>query len=255
MTITDVDPSTLQQVVPTGYILCSTPRTGSTLLCSLLSSTHVLGYPESYFREPDEDAWARRFALPTVGQRVRDYQAFVQAARDAATTANGVFAARIMWGSIQRMAAGLEKSSGQTDRAILEEALGRLTFVQLTRDDVVAQAVSWARAEQTGYWQHGDTVSRWPEPDLQQMTDLVGIIRAHTSSWRAWFASNGIEPRELSYEQVVAEPRIAVEGIAARLQVDVPADWRPPSTHVKQADETNERWGTLLRAALARDPE
>ncbi len=225
------------------------------MLCSLLSSTHVLGHPESYFREPDEDAWARRFALPTVGQRVRDYQAFVQAARVAATTANGVFAARIMWGYIQRIAAGLEKSSGQTDLAMLDEALGRLTFVHLTRRDVVAQAVSWARAEQTGYWQHGDTASRWHEPDLRQMTDLVGTIRAHNSSWGAWFASNGIEPHELSYEQVVAEARIAVEGIAARLQVDIPADWRPRLTHVKQADETNEQWATLLRAALTRDPE
>lgn len=242
-------------VVPTGYILCSTPRTGSTLLCSLLSSTDVLGHPESYFREPDEDAWARRFALPTVRQCVRDYQAFVQAVRVAATTANGVFAGRIMWGSIQRMTAGLEKSSGQTDLAMLEDALGQLTFVHLTRDDVVAQAVSWARAEQTGYWQHGDTVSRRPEPDLQQMTDLVGTIRAHNASWRAWFASNGIDPHEVSYEQVVAEPRIAVEGIAARLQVDVPADWRPRSTHEKQADETNEQWATLLRAALTRTPE
>ena len=144
--------STLQQVVAqSGYILCATPRTGSTLLCSLLSSTDVLGRPESYFREPDEVAWARRFALPTAGQRARNYEALVQAVRAFATAANGVFAARVMWGSIERMVLGLEKPADQTDLAMLEGALGRLTFVHLTRRDVAAQAVSWARAEQTGY--------------------------------------------------------------------------------------------------------
>lgn len=83
---------------PAPYLLCGTPRTGSTLLCSLLQSTGVLGRPESYFREPDEVMWAERFGLPTDGRRVRDYFAFAQAARAAGTTANGVFAARIMWG-------------------------------------------------------------------------------------------------------------------------------------------------------------
>ena len=238
-----------------GYILCATPRTGSTLLCSLLSSTDLLGHPESYFREPDEIAWARRFDLPTAGQRVRNYEAFVQSVRAFATTTNGVFAARVMWGSIERMVQGLEKPPSQTDLAELEGALGRLTFVHLTRRDVAAQAVSWARAEQTGYWQNGDTASRWREPDLRQMTDLVGTVRVHNSSWRAWFATNGIDPHELSYEHVVAEPRDAVAGIAARLQVALPADWRPRSPQVKQADETNEQWAKLLRADLTIDPE
>src|SRR5205814_9813031 len=43
------------------YLLCGTPRTGSTLLCGLLRSTDVAGRPESYFRLPDEQAWADRW--------------------------------------------------------------------------------------------------------------------------------------------------------------------------------------------------
>jgi len=53
------------QEPPRSYVLCGTPRTGSTLLCGLLRSTGVLGRPESYFREPDEVAWAARFGLAT----------------------------------------------------------------------------------------------------------------------------------------------------------------------------------------------
>ena len=45
------------------YILCGTPRTGSTFLCALLKSTGVAGIPESYFREPDEPTWATQWGI------------------------------------------------------------------------------------------------------------------------------------------------------------------------------------------------
>src|SRR4028119_2022194 len=130
------------QEPPRSYVLCGTPRTGSTLLCSLLHSTGVLGRPESYFREPDdvawdarvgfateggrgrgatggrgrpgrvfrepgEVAWAARFGFATEGGRVRDYRAFVNAAHSAGASDNGVFGVRIMWGSLERVIEGL----------------------------------------------------------------------------------------------------------------------------------------------------
>ena len=112
-----------------GYVLCGTPRTGSTLLCSLLSSTGVLGHPESYFREADERAWAERLGVPVVGDRVRSYSRFAQAVRAEATTDNGVFAARIMWGSVGRIMEGLGKAPSESDVAVLERTFGPLAFV------------------------------------------------------------------------------------------------------------------------------
>ncbi len=165
------------QKPPRSYVLCGTPRTGSTLLCSLLYSTGVLGRPESYFREPDEVAWATRFGLATEGGHVRDYRAFVSAARSAGTSDNGVFGVRIMWGSLERVIEGLGGVPGESDLPILEEALGPLTFVHLRREDIAAQAVSWCRAEQTGYWQQGDVVAREPHQDIARMGLLMETIR------------------------------------------------------------------------------
>src|SRR4051794_11021098 len=34
-----------------GYLVCATPRSGSTLLCELLTSTGVAGRPAEYFEE------------------------------------------------------------------------------------------------------------------------------------------------------------------------------------------------------------
>lgn len=59
-----------------GYIICATPRTGSTLLRDLLASTRAAGGPDSFFmREIDHHGIAkaqrrRLFALARVLSRV-----------------------------------------------------------------------------------------------------------------------------------------------------------------------------------------
>ncbi|MDE0415807.1 MAG: Stf0 family sulfotransferase, partial [bacterium] len=42
-------------------IVGSTPRSGSTLLCDLLTDTGVAGQPHSYFRREDISWWAEQF--------------------------------------------------------------------------------------------------------------------------------------------------------------------------------------------------
>ena len=85
------------------YLLCGTPRTGSTLLCDLLRSTDVAGRPESYFRLPDEQAWADRWQLPRNGAGAFDYGDYVRAAVVAGSSPNGVFGARVMWGTLEEI--------------------------------------------------------------------------------------------------------------------------------------------------------
>jgi LPS sulfotransferase NodH len=240
------------QEPPRSYVLCGTPRTGSTLLCGLLRSTGVLGRPESYFREPDEVAWAARFGLATEGGRVRDYRAFVNAARSAGTSTNGVFGARIMWASLERMVEGLGRVPGKPDLVVLEEALGSLTFIHLRREDIAAQAVSWCRAEQTGYWQQGDVVTGEPHQDIAQTRLLMETIREHNAAWRAWFDAQGVEPHTVTYEQLADNRRRMIQGIAARLAVELPNDWRPRSPHRKQSDGMNRAWADALRASMGR---
>ena len=240
------------QEPPRSYVLCGTPSTGSTLLCSLLYSTGILGRPESYFREPDEVAWATRFGLATEGGRVRDYRAFVSAARSAGTSDNGVFGVRIMWGSLERVIGGLGGVPGEPDLPILEEALGPLTFVHLRREDVTEQAVSWCRAEQTGYWQQGDVAIREPHQDIPRMELLMETIRTHNAAWRAWFDAQGVEPLSITYEQLVGDRRRVIQGIASKMAVELPSDWRPQSPHRKQADEFNRVWADALRTSMER---
>ena len=188
---------------PLSYLLCGTPRTGSTLLCGLLASTGVAGRPQSYFRQPDERACARRLGVPVAGDGSFDYPSFVRAARTAGSTPNGVFAARVMWGTMHRLVDGLAPAGGRRNLDVLVDAFGPLRLVYLRRDDVVGQAVSWARAEQTGCWQDGDRSLAQPRFDLDQTADLVRTIREHNAGWRSWFAEQGVEPHSVTYEDVI----------------------------------------------------
>jgi len=235
---------------PVSYLLCGTPRTGSTLLGSLLASTGVAGRPESYFREPDEHAWARRLGVAVAGDGSFDYRSFVQAVRRAGSTPNGVFAARVMWGTMHRIVDGLGRAAGRRDLDVLGEAFGALRLVHLRRGDVVGQAVSWARAEQTGYWQDGDRSSAPPRYDPGLIEDLVRTIGEHDAAWSSWFAAQGVNPLPVTYEDVVGNPRQPVQAILDHLDVEVPPGWRPVPRQCRQADAVNADWVRRYRAAL-----
>jgi trehalose 2-sulfotransferase len=239
---------------PWSYLLCGTPRTGSTLLCGLLASTGVAGRPESYFREPDENSWARRLGVPVADDGSFDYRLFVRAVRGAGSTPNGVFAARVMWGTVPRVVDGLGTVPRTSDLDALVDAFGQLRPVHLQRDDVVGQAASWARAEQTGYWQDGDRSLAEPCFDLSQIDDLVRTIREHNAAWSTWFAQQGVAPYPVTYEDVIADPRHAVQGILDHLGIELPSHWRPVPRQHRQADEVSAEWVRRYRAARARPP-
>jgi LPS sulfotransferase NodH len=223
-------------------LLCGTPRTGSTLLCSLLASTGVAGRPESYFREPDEAEWAARFRVPIDSNGAFNYRQFVNGAVRAGSTANGIFGARVMWGTLSRVVEGSRRSPRQSDLEVLREPFGPMLFVHLQRRDRVAQAVSWARAEQTGYWQQGDVASVDPHFDATHIEVLTRTIADHNAAWTAWFAQENVRPHVVTYEDLVANPRATVRGILEHLAVEPPSGWEPASQHVPQADEVNQQW-------------
>ena len=233
-------------------MLFGTPRTGNTLLCSLLASTKVAGRPESYFREADQGQWATRFGVTADEHGGFQYDEFVAGAVRFGSTPNGVFAARVMWGTLPLIVAGLDPHSRErSDLDVLEGALGPLRFVHLQRRDVVSQAVSWARAEQTSYWQPGDEVRAEPRLNLGQVDYLVSTIGDHNAAWRAWFAAQAVQPLDVEYETLVADMGGTVSSILSWVNLRAPADWVPDSPQERHADEINADWVRRYREARA----
>jgi trehalose 2-sulfotransferase len=234
------------------YLICATPRTGSSLLCGLLDSTGVAGHPESWFRAPDEPDWAARW-----GVDASRYGDFVRAAITAGSTPNGVFAARIMWGTLDQVVArlgGVYPELAGRDTDLLDRAFGRIRYVYLRRGDVVAQAVSLARAEQTGVWFETEEIRPRPagEPryDFGLIDEQARLIEEHNRAWRDWFASAGIQPHVVRYEDLEVEPAEVARGVLGFL--GLPADGEIAVRHRRLADELNAEWITRYRAVTHR---
>jgi LPS sulfotransferase NodH len=103
--------------------------------------------------------------------------------------------------------------------------------------------VSWARAEQTGYWQPGDTAESEPHLDIFRIKELVRTVKDHNAVWSTWFVEQRVEPREVVYEDLIDDPAGAtVLGVLACLGLVAPPDWRPRSGLGKQADAVNQGW-------------
>ncbi|SCF24822.1 Stf0 family sulfotransferase [Micromonospora mirobrigensis] len=234
------------------YFVCATPRTGSSLLLGLLESTGVAGRPQAYFRTPDEPLWADRWGLHRDPDGGVDHRDFLAAALATGRTGNGVFGAKLMWGTpaelVARLATVHPDSHG--DLALLERAFGRVRFVHLRRADPLAQAVSWLRAEQTGRWfvggngeisgaAGGGGAARY---DRAAIDGLLATIAAHDAAWRDWFDRHGVRPHPVRYEELAADPVGVTLGVLDFLGLDLPAGRAVTPAHRRQADALNAAW-------------
>lgn len=236
------------------YLVCATPRSGSTLLCGLLESSGVAGHPASYFDprglQEHADSWG--IERPSAG-RIDDV--YLQAALSAGRTPNGVFSGRVMAETLPVLVDDLAAASGPgvTDLELLTARLGRLRFVHLRRLDVVAQAVSWARSLQTHFWHPGeDSVPGGQEPryDEELIGELVARIETLESGWVSWFGAQGLAPYEVTYEELATDPPGTAATILDWLGLEVPTDHQLGTRHQRQADHVNDEW---IRAYQAND--
>ena len=243
-----------------GYIICGTPRTGSTLLCNLLASTKTTGNPDSFYGRKFMSWWAEEWRLPgrdTMGER--DFNiAYLNAAVAAGKGGTGIFGLRLMRENLDELSAILDQVFPQlpSDKTRLERAFGRIFYIHLSREDKLAQAISLVKAEQTGLWHmapDGTEIERLappeePEYDFARINREVQELERYDTAWNSWFAAQGIEPRCIGYETLSANPAAALIGICEALGVQAPnaRDVRPGVA--KLADETSLDWMRRYRS-------
>ena len=134
----------------TSYLVCATPRSGSTLLCEGLTATGVAGRPQEYFeavaatgRPPQPQDYLAglddRGVLEMLGGAappdppphsslagIGSYADHLQRVRDWGTTPNGVFGAKLMWDQIAQLQALV---GARRPRQLLDELFDRPRFV------------------------------------------------------------------------------------------------------------------------------
>lgn len=128
-------------------------------------------------------------------------------------------------------------------------------LVRLIRGDLVAQAVSYSIAAQSGVWtsaqQEADQTEVTPKYDFRDIAMRIdGISRAN--SVMAQLASVARLPTlSLEYESLAKDPAGAISGIGTLIGQDFSA-WRPKETSLKkQATGINAEFAARFRADAA----
>ncbi|MFC3179748.1 Stf0 family sulfotransferase [Cypionkella sinensis] len=245
------------------YIICGTPRSGSTLLCGMLTAMQTMGAPDSFFMRDVDPIWAQAWGLPARGDLDDGAygRAFLAAVIAAGRGPSDVFGLRLMWESLvdlQAMLAAVHPGL-DSDRARLRAAFGEVVFVHLTRDDKLAQAVSLVRAEQTGLWHmapDGTELERLsppaaPQYDRARIAAILAALEQDDASWHSWFAAQDIQPLRLRYHDLAADPQAAVTRICAAVGVAAPALGSLQPEVAKLADAVNADWIARYRAEQA----
>lgn len=239
------------------YLICASPRSGSTLLCDLLKQTGVAGRPNSFYRRESVDHYVERFGIePGSGSAFE--RRYLDAAIRHGTADTGMFGMRLMWPSLPGLLDKLRPLFPQqsTDAGRLAAAFGTPLYIHLRREDRLAQAISRAKAEQSGLWHRGADGSERervkppeaPSYDAAQLAGFIAEAAEYETGWQRWFASEGIAPLELTYEALSADPTAVLATILEALGLDPATAANVAPQTARLADAESAAWAERFRA-------
>jgi LPS sulfotransferase NodH len=222
---------------PGKIVICSTPRSGSYMLCRYMANAG-LGVPHEYFNPIIIRQMAPRFGLAEDLQGLKwrrrtplDRLPFGAPARGRAAEVaflskyvaalvprrcqGGVFAAKVHFDQFLKV---LDNPVG---RKLLDGSL----FIHLFRHDLLAQAVSTHFANLTGRWDIDENVTTAPaeKPDFfdcQAIDQTVQGLADADRDWRLFLAREGVAAMSVAYEDLCRDPFGFVVAVAERVGLD-----------------------------------
>jgi len=263
------------------YLVCATPRSGSTLVCKALRETGVAGRPEEYFEalrstgrprrpeeyfagiddrsifdelgDPDDGA-----GPPPAWSRTA-YDRYLDWAKEQGTTPNGVFGAKLMWQYLGDFVGLLRNVPDYRDlplSELLPAAFPDLTFVRVVRANKIRQAVSLWKAVQTASWSSTEKTSANDPPyyafidqhkpqlrfHYRAISHLLEQILAAEASWDAFFEHTRIKPILVLYENFAADYVTSTRSVLERLEIEIPEDLELEPRMKSQTDSINDDW-------------
>jgi LPS sulfotransferase NodH len=223
------------------YIVAATYRSGSSLLCDALEATGLAGAPKEFFHPLNEPPAALEKYLEFVRGTIRD-----------ASTPNGVFGVKLLWHHVAYLrdkTRGFPEFRGEGFSAFqtISTLFGNPRYVHIARRDKLAQAISLARARQTGVFHRFDEESARPiaEPvfDVRTIEWYLHKSRLDDLAWRAFFDSHGVTPFVVEYETFLTRREETIREILDFLGIPVLGELRLPEPRLKRtSDGLNAEW-------------
>lgn len=214
-------------------LICTHPRSGSTLLGEALYFAGGLGCPLEYFHAGFRPSFAQRWGAP-------DFDSLTAAVRRHRTTPDGTLGVKLFWRDIEEVArdadpalkrfANVPPADVPTDYyAALADHVLRLfpnpAIVHLWREDRLRQAVSAVLAVETGRWRLIPGATRDDAPaaapfDAERIERIMSYSDYCHGHFRNLFAVMGATPHTLTYESLTADYAGSVRAVLRHLESD-----------------------------------
>jgi LPS sulfotransferase NodH len=231
------------------FIVCSTPRSGSSLLAEGMWASKAMGIPMEYFNQA---------LLPLLSSRwgsvsLADYLENLVARR---TDRTGAFGIKTHWAQLVqfhekfRFEQGMPPLPAVSDsifyrdlHRFLSGAFPNTRYIHIIRLNRIRQAVSWYVGSITGEWvcRENQTVEENPclPYDFNVIHRYLIALDVAEACWREFFRINGIRPITLVYEDFEYRYAEGMADLMETLGLPAVADFPLPGIK-RQANETTE---------------
>jgi LPS sulfotransferase NodH len=232
--------------------VCAIARSGSNLLTDGLRETGRAGRPKQFFCPLFERGYGAKYQLDPQ----HDFASYVRGIIEATATSNQVFGFKLMGWYLDHFLHRLRNThafgTGQDDD-LLNEAFPRLQLIHIYRQNKLEQAISKARAYQSGLWkvQESEVKVRDATFDPQLIDRCLNEIRQEDEVWAQFFARSGVEPFRIEYEELCRAYRSIISAVLDFLKIRLPrkAVIGQPTT-VRQADAISREWERRYRELM-----
>ena len=224
------------------YLICATPRSGSTLLCEALRNSRLAGNPDEYFGPMHVTSWNEQWQTNSA----HAYLNRVLAHSKGENNVLGIKVMRLYWQNFIADLSKAKRSPALSEFALLNDCFPNLKFIWITRRDKVRQAISWMKFLQGAAWY-------WTDDTPQKMEELKfkpDVIRAfiaqtavHETAWLQFFKTNKITPFIVVYEDFVQSYEETTKSILRYLEIPYPKGLKFEARQLKQqADALTDEW-------------
>jgi LPS sulfotransferase NodH len=162
------------------------------------------------------------------------YREYLSTIARVNTTSNGVFGIKMHW--------------NQYERHMLDQDLAvefwnvPVTWVRITRQDEIRQAISFVRAAQTNSWNSNMETKRDPVYDGPSIVAALERIANENTAWRTYFERNNIQPLDITFEQLTQNMNATVRRVMDHIGTHI--DQVPVPQTKQQSDSINSEWAT-----------
>lgn len=191
------------------YIICSTPRCGSTLLCDLLTQNGNLGVPHEYLNFSAHGVeLVNRYGIDITDPNLS--RAYLNTLKRVRTTPNGVFGLKAHYNQLSLL----------IDPPLLNEVFPQPKFAQIIRRNRIAQAISFSIAFQTQKWDSTKKKQNDPKYDAKLIDRFLSQILNQETEWSAFFQFNEIKPHIIHYEGLLEDGNLICKEFANFMEVE-----------------------------------